>query len=153
MLVGGQGSGFNHNNTLLKVSGKSFLENPNLLQTEAFGPVSLIILAENVAEMISIASQLEGNLTGCIYSDTKGSDDDDYALLAPILQTKVGRLLNDKMPTGVAVSPAMVHGGPYPATGHSWIYGRWYSSLNPSFCCFEMLRQCTTASPSSRAAR
>ena len=31
---------------------------------------------------------------------------------------RVGRLLNDKMPTGVAVSPAMNHGGPYPATGH-----------------------------------
>ena len=30
----------------------------------------------------------------------------------------MGRLLNDKMPTGVAVSPAMNHGGPYPATGH-----------------------------------
>jgi NADP-dependent aldehyde dehydrogenase len=27
-------------------------------------------------------------------------------------------LLNDKMPTGVAVSPAMNHGGPFPATGH-----------------------------------
>jgi NADP-dependent aldehyde dehydrogenase len=27
-------------------------------------------------------------------------------------------LLNDKMPTGVAVTPAMNHGGPYPATGH-----------------------------------
>ncbi len=27
-------------------------------------------------------------------------------------------MLNDKMPTGVAVSPAMNHGGPYPATGH-----------------------------------
>ncbi|MEO2021656.1 MAG: aldehyde dehydrogenase (NADP(+)), partial [Pirellulaceae bacterium] len=27
-------------------------------------------------------------------------------------------LLNDKMPTGVAVSSAMNHGGPYPATGH-----------------------------------
>ena len=26
--------------------------------------------------------------------------------------------MNDKMPTGVAVSPAMNHGGPYPATGH-----------------------------------
>ena len=34
------------------------------------------------------------------------------------LRAKVGRLLNDKMPTGVAVSPAMNHGGPYPATGH-----------------------------------
>ena len=31
---------------------------------------------------------------------------------------RVGRILNDKMPTGVAVSPAMNHGGPYPATGH-----------------------------------
>ena len=37
---------------------------------------------------------------------------------APVLRRKVGRLLNDKMPTGVAVSPAMNHGGPYPATGH-----------------------------------
>jgi NADP-dependent aldehyde dehydrogenase len=27
-------------------------------------------------------------------------------------------LLNDKMPTGVAVSPAMNHGGPFPSTGH-----------------------------------
>jgi NADP-dependent aldehyde dehydrogenase len=38
--------------------------------------------------------------------------------LAPVLRRKVGRLLNDKMPTGVAVSPAMNHGGPYPATAH-----------------------------------
>ena len=34
------------------------------------------------------------------------------------MQQRVGRLLNDKMPTGVAVSPAMNHGGPYPATSH-----------------------------------
>jgi NADP-dependent aldehyde dehydrogenase len=45
-------------------------------------------------------------------------DDALYEALAPILRRKVGRLLNDKMPTGVAVSPAMNHGGPYPATGH-----------------------------------
>jgi NADP-dependent aldehyde dehydrogenase len=41
-----------------------------------------------------------------------------YGELAPLLRQKVGRLLNDKMPTGVAVSPAMNHGGPFPATGH-----------------------------------
>jgi NADP-dependent aldehyde dehydrogenase len=57
-------------------------------------------------------------LTGCIYSDTDGADEEAYRQLAPLLRTKVGRLLNDKMPTGVAVSPAMNHGGPYPATGH-----------------------------------
>jgi NADP-dependent aldehyde dehydrogenase len=61
---------------------------------------------------------LEGNLTGCIYSAADGSDDVAYDQLAPVLRNKVGRLLNDKMPTGVAVSPAMNHGGPFPATGH-----------------------------------
>jgi alpha-ketoglutaric semialdehyde dehydrogenase len=119
LIVGGEGDGgFNHKNSLLSVSGKTFLANAGRLQTEAFGPVSLVVLAEDVAEMVSVATQLEGNLTGCIYSDTQGQDDADYNLLASVLQTKVGRLLNDKMPTGVAVSPAMVHGGPYPATGH-----------------------------------
>jgi NADP-dependent aldehyde dehydrogenase len=38
--------------------------------------------------------------------------------LAPELRLHVGRLLNDRMPTGVAVSSAMNHGGPFPATGH-----------------------------------
>jgi NADP-dependent aldehyde dehydrogenase len=71
-----------------------------------------------MAEMRYIASLLEGHLTGSIYSHRDGRDDKDYDLLEPILRPKVGRLLNDKMPTGVAVSPAMNHGGPYPATGH-----------------------------------
>ena len=61
---------------------------------------------------------LEGNLTGSFYSDTGGTDDALYARLEPLLRPRVGRLLNDKMPTGVAVSPAMNHGGPFPATGH-----------------------------------
>ena len=68
--------------------------------------------------MVAIAGSLEGNLTGSIYSDTAGGDDELYARVEPVLRQKVGRLLNDKMPTGVAVSPAMNHGGPFPATGH-----------------------------------
>ena len=62
--------------------------------------------------------RIEGNLTSCIYSDTDGGDDAAYDRIEPVLRQRVGRLLNDKMPTGVAVSPAMNHGGPYPATGH-----------------------------------
>jgi NADP-dependent aldehyde dehydrogenase len=118
LIAGGEGNRFDHANTLLRVSGQSFLANPAALQTEAFGPVSLIVIAQDIVEMTAVAASLEGNLTGCIYSDTQGSDDTAYGQLASTLRTKVGRLLNDKMPTGVAVSPAMVHGGPYPATGH-----------------------------------
>ena len=105
-------------NTLLRVSGDGFLANPHALQTEAFGTVNMIVVARDLAQAIEIAAALDGNLTGCIYSATTGADDEAYAALAPVLRERVGRLLNDKMPTGVAVSPAMNHGGPYPATGH-----------------------------------
>ncbi len=119
-LTAGQGSGkgYCHANTLLQVSGEKFLADPELWQTEAFGNASLIVVAKDAAQAASMIDNLEGNLTGCVYSDTSGSDDALYDQLTPLLRYKVGRLLNDKMPTGVAVSPAMNHGGPYPATGH-----------------------------------
>ena len=112
------GNGYSHPNTLLRVSGKQFLAHPHALQTEAFGNESLLVVADNLEQMAAIIDQLEGNLTGCIYSHTQGTDDAACDQLAPRLRQKVGRLLNDKMPTGVAVSPAMNHGGPYPATSH-----------------------------------
>jgi len=114
----GGGNGYSHANTLLLVSGQQFLSQPAMMQTEAFGNSSLFVVADGIGEAVEVINQLEGNLTGCIYSDTRGSDDESYGTLAPKLQARVGRILNDKMPTGVAVSPAMNHGGPYPATGH-----------------------------------
>jgi NADP-dependent aldehyde dehydrogenase len=121
IVTGGQemeSPGYAFANTLLRVSGEKFLANPDALQTEAFGTVSLMVFARDTEQMKEIAAALEGNLTGCVYSHTEGTDDAIYNELEPVLRQKVGRLLNDKMPTGVAVSPAMNHGGPYPATGH-----------------------------------
>jgi NADP-dependent aldehyde dehydrogenase len=108
--------GFRHENTLLRVSGDAFLADPQALQQEAFGPVSLIVFARNAAQMTEIAASLEGNLTGSIYGSA--ADDEIYERIAAILRFKVGRLLNDKVPTGVTVTASMVHGGPYPAAGH-----------------------------------
>ncbi len=105
-------------NTLLLASGSDFLVDPAGFQTEAFGNAALVIVAADVHQLCAVLGHLEGNLTGCIYSDTVGGDDDFYPLVAAELTPRVGRLLNDKMPTGVAVSAAMNHGGPYPATGH-----------------------------------
>ncbi len=121
VLVGGTpggGMGVSFSNTLLSVTGEHFVQHAEALQTEAFGNASLFVVAEDVAQAAQVLDKLEGNLTGCIYSDTTGKDDDTYEKLAPRLRVKVGRMLNDKMPTGVAVTPAMNHGGPYPATGH-----------------------------------
>jgi alpha-ketoglutaric semialdehyde dehydrogenase len=110
--------GCRHENTLLRVSGDVFLNNPKDLQQEAFGPVSLCVFAHDPHQMLEIASALEGNLTGSIYSHSAGIDDEIYETIAAVLRFKVGRFLNDKVPTGVTVTASMVHGGPYPAAGH-----------------------------------
>jgi NADP-dependent aldehyde dehydrogenase len=121
LVTGGQpggGKGVCFQNTLLSISGSDFLRNPAVFQTEAFGNGALFVLADSSEQMARIAEAMEGNLTGSLYTDSAGSDDEDYTNIAAALRTRVGRLLNDKMPTGVAVSPAMNHGGPFPATGH-----------------------------------
>lgn len=105
-------------NSVLRISGSQFLSDPHVFQTEAFGNAVLIAVCDSLDEIVRVIDSLEGNLTGTIYSDTQGSDDVVYGRVADALQQRVGRLLNDKMPTGVAVSPAMNHGGPYPATSH-----------------------------------
>lgn len=120
-LAGGEpveGAGYQFENTLYRVSGDDFLTHSGALQTEAFGMASLIVVARDTEQMVAIADQLEGNLTGTIYSHTGREDESAYGELEPVLRERVGRILNDKMPTGVAVTSAMVHGGPYPSTGH-----------------------------------
>ena len=137
-------TGARHPNTLLRVTGKQFLASPEKLQTEAFGSTSLCVVVRDADEAEAVLLHLEGNLTGCIYSDTQGSDEGLYARIAPALRHRVGRLLNDKMPTGVAVSPAMNHGGPFPATGHPGFTAVGIPASLRRFgmlCCYDNVRQ------------
>jgi alpha-ketoglutaric semialdehyde dehydrogenase len=110
--------GYRFGNTLLRASGEAFLAAPEKLQTEAFGNAALMVVARDAGQLAALVETLEGSLTGGFYTDTRGSDDALYSKLEPRLRPRVGRLLNDKMPTGVAVTGAMNHGGPYPSTGH-----------------------------------
>lgn len=121
LVTGGKnvpGKGYRYASTLLRVTGKDFLAAAHELQREAFGNEVMAIVAANEAELLQVLEHLEGQLTGTVYSTASGADDALYARIEPVLRRRVGRLLNDKMPTGVAVSPAMNHGGPFPATGH-----------------------------------
>lgn len=122
LLVGGEPgveAGYRYQPTLLLIDAEEFLAHAATLQTEAFGPAALLIVARDAAAMAAIAATLEGNLTGAVYSANSGCEDDSAALVSAALRPRVGRLLNDKMPTGVAVSAAMNHGGPYPASSHA----------------------------------
>lgn len=121
LLTGGKpgaGKGCSVSNTLMRVDGPAFLANAQRLQAECFGNSSLVVVVDDTTQAFAVLKTLEGQLTGCIYSATDGSDDGAYDVLEPELRQRVGRLINDKMPTGVAVVSSQNHGGPYPATGH-----------------------------------
>jgi NADP-dependent aldehyde dehydrogenase len=112
------GSSYAFQNTLLQVDAEAFAARAESLQTEAFGNATTVVTVSNIDEACTVVGLVEGSLTGSIYSSTTGDDEAMYARIEPLLRVRVGRLLNDKMPTGVAVTAAMNHGGPYPATGH-----------------------------------
>ncbi|WFS00214.1 aldehyde dehydrogenase (NADP(+)) [Rhizobium tumorigenes] len=87
------------------------------LGNEVFGAASLLVHCKDVAQMVAIAEKLEGQLTATLHLDP--ADHDDARKLLPVLERKVGRILANGWPTGVEVSHAMVHGGPFPATSDS----------------------------------
>jgi len=121
VLAGGGdaiGGGFRCRPTLLTVEGECFLANAAALQREAFGPVTLLVRARDPAQMEAIVRSLEGQLTGTLYAADDGRDDAPHDRLAPLLRARVGRLIANRMPTGVAVSAAMNHGGPWPSASH-----------------------------------
>ena len=99
--------------SLFAVPAERFLSDPEL-QEEVFGASSLLVRLEDQAQFTEVAHTLEGQLTATIHAT-----EDDYpvaAELMPVLEDTVGRILFNGWPTGVEVSHAMVHGGPYPAT-------------------------------------
>jgi len=93
-----------------------FLANPEL-QDEVFGPCALVVRFDSNEQMLAAAEQLHGQLTATVH--VQEADYPLAAQLLPILERKAGRVLFNGFPTGVEVSHAMVHGGPFPATSDS----------------------------------
>jgi NADP-dependent aldehyde dehydrogenase len=92
---------------------QNFLAHP-ALATEAFGPFTLVVIAEDADELAACAAALEGQLTATVHGNAA-----DLAAARPLLSALeriAGRVVLNGFPTGVEVCPAMNHGGPYPAT-------------------------------------
>lgn len=98
------------------ISGTDFLKDKTLFE-EHFGPVAIHVVAEDAAQLLQIAGQIPGQLTTSIWANNK--DVAEFGELFNILEEKAGRLMINNMPTGVEVTHAMLHGGPYPATTDS----------------------------------
>jgi 2,5-dioxopentanoate dehydrogenase len=95
------------------VSGADFRANP-ALGHEVFGPSSIIVTCADMAEVAAILEGMEGQLTATLHMAP--TDYDAARTLLPILENRAGRIIANAWPTGVEVTHAMVHGGPFPAT-------------------------------------
>jgi NADP-dependent aldehyde dehydrogenase len=102
--------------TLFTTSANAFVANPELAH-EVFGAASIVVRCGSIADIARVLRVMEGQLTATLQIDH--ADFDEARSLLPLLERKVGRILANAWPTGVEVSHAMVHGGPFPATSDS----------------------------------
>jgi NADP-dependent aldehyde dehydrogenase len=100
--------------TLVATDVPTLLKHREELLEEAFGPLSVVVEYDDVKELPAVVEELDGSLTGSVH--TGPGDGPELIPLVDALRSRVGRLLFNGWPTGVAVTPAMHHGGPYPST-------------------------------------
>jgi NADP-dependent aldehyde dehydrogenase len=99
--------------SILATTIDAVLEDPDGVITEVFGPTALVVEYDDEEQLLEVARAIDGQLTATVV----GEESDAIAPeLLRLLAKRAGRLLWNQWPTGVSVTHAQQHGGPYPAT-------------------------------------
>jgi alpha-ketoglutaric semialdehyde dehydrogenase len=106
-----------HAPTLLEVSAAELIARPSTFIVEAFGNATLLVRCGSLEELTRAVASAKGSLGASLYASHAGVDDEAFALIAPLLVARAGRIVENRMPTGLTVTPPMQHGGPWPSAG------------------------------------
>lgn len=98
---------------LLVTTARAVLADSDGLMREMFGPATLLVTYRDSAELLELARSLHGELTVSVFGEE--ADDTTRGLFAAAASV-AGRVLWNSWPTGLSVTHAQQHGGPYPAT-------------------------------------
>ena len=98
--------------TLLLTRAEHVLAAPRELEAECFGPTAVVVEYDDESQLVPLAQTFEGQLAATV----QAQDDCPVAELVQVLAEKAGRVLWNQWSTGVSVTYAQQHGGPYPAT-------------------------------------
>lgn len=98
--------------TVFAVSGSHLAADSEVLHREMFGPGAVLISYRDRSHLLQLIESLHGQLTGTLHSE----EHEITSEIIEVLQRRCGRLVRNGWPTGVTVSYAQNHGGPYPAT-------------------------------------
>ncbi|WP_200329753.1 aldehyde dehydrogenase (NADP(+)) [Leucobacter sp. L43] len=108
--------------TIIAISLDDFRTGRDTLLEESFGPLSILVETPTGTDLAALMPEFyEGNLSGTLHiSEAEATGETDNApqlrALIAALANQVGRVLFNGWSTGVAVTPAQQHGGPWPAT-------------------------------------
>jgi NADP-dependent aldehyde dehydrogenase len=99
---------------LFRTDAATFLAHSERLSEERFGPSGLVVEYDDETQLAPLASGIAASLTWTVHATAPGDGGLDTILAEG--RERSGRIIFNGWPTGVTVSPAMMHGGPYPAT-------------------------------------
>ena len=99
-----------------EISASAFLADEKYKE-EVFGPYSMLIVADDIAQLEQVLDYLPGQLTVTVMAEKQELS--AYKSIINKLTNLAGRVILNGPPTGVEVGNAMQHGGPFPATSDS----------------------------------
>lgn len=100
--------------TIVAVDAETLRKHRRELLDECFGPLAVVVRYDALTELAGLQRELfPGNLAGTVHA-TRGESGEIQPLIAALADT-CGRVLFGGWPTGVSVTSAMQHGGPFPA--------------------------------------
>lgn len=110
--------------TIVSVSLEDLRAGRETLLEEVFGPMSLIVEYPEGTDLAALIPELfEGNLTSTMHLSSLehagvSENAGEIRALVHAMTLQAGRVIFGGWPTGVTVTPAMQHGGPWPATSN-----------------------------------
>jgi NADP-dependent aldehyde dehydrogenase len=136
--------------TLLEVAAADLIATPDTVLVEAFGNVTVLVRCATLDELAQAVLPVRGALVAGLYLAGDGRDDAAAAAMTRRLAACVGRVVENRMTTGMVVSPAMQHGGPWPsasppffsAVGMPWSILRFARRICYDGCAADRLPEC-----------
>lgn len=103
---------------LAQITAAALRTSPRAL-VECFGPATLVVRYDGIPELLAALRVVPPSLTVSVFADTTAADADEKSTTASLItaaEAQSGRVILNSVPTGVAVTWAQNHAGPYPAS-------------------------------------
>jgi NADP-dependent aldehyde dehydrogenase len=112
---------------LVETTAQNFIGS-HALREEVFGPAAVVVQVASADEAVQVLKAVGGSLTVTVWG-AETADEQAQRIVRAAMQV-AGRVLFSGVPTGVAVTAAQHHGGPWPASTQPFTTSVGYAALD-----------------------